>query len=130
MLDLLAENLKSRHITNVQLVLGGVRDPRLPEGVVDLVLLVDAYHEFAEPEAMMSHIRRALKPDGRVVLVEYRKEDPSLPILPLHKMTTEEVRDEIEPLGFQLRQALEFLPTQHILIFSRKETAGQPAASR
>ena len=120
MLDLMAEDLKRRNITNVEMVLGGVRDPRLPEEAVDLALLVDVYHEFSEPEAMMSGIRRSLKPDGRVVLVEYRKEDPTIPILPLHKMSVEEVREEIEPLGFQFQQALEFLPTQHILIFTRK----------
>ena len=119
MLDLLADNLKQRHINNVEMVLGGFKDPHLPEGIVDLALLVDVYHEFSEPEAMVSAIRRALKPTGRLVLVEYRKEDASIPILPLHKMSVEDVRSEIEPLGFQLQQALEFLPTQHILIFSR-----------
>jgi ubiquinone/menaquinone biosynthesis C-methylase UbiE len=119
MLDLMAENLRRRNITNVEMVLGGVRDPRLPEGAVDLVLLVDVYHEFSEPEAMTTNIRRALKPNGRLVLVEYRKEDPTIPILPLHKMSVEEVRSEIEPIGFQFREALEFLPTQHILIFNR-----------
>jgi SAM-dependent methyltransferase len=118
MLDLMAKNLKARNITNVEMVLGGVRDPRLPAGAVDLALLVDVYHEFAEPESMMYHIRRALKPSGRLVLIEYRKEDPAVPILPLHKMTTEEVRSEIEPIGFRFAEALEFLPTQHILIFT------------
>lgn len=121
MLDLMAENLRQRNITNVEMVLGGVLDPRLPEGAVDLALLVDVYHEFSEPEAMTLAIRRSLKPDGRLVLVEYRKEDPTVPILPLHKMSVKEVREEIEPLGFQLRETLEFLPTQHILIFTKKE---------
>ncbi len=121
MLDLMAEELEKRKITNVERVLGGVRDPRLPEGSVDLALLVDVYHEFSEPELMMQGIRRALKPQGRLVLIEYRKEDPSIPILPLHKMSVEEVREEIEPLGFRFVQALEFLPTQHLLIFSRQK---------
>ncbi len=120
MLDLMAKNLKDRNVTNVEMVLGGARDPRLPEGAVDLALLVDVYHEFSEPEAMMTNIRRALKPDGRLVLIEYRKEDPAVPILPLHKMSVEDVRSEIEPVGFQFREALEFLPTQHILVFARK----------
>jgi len=120
MLDRMAEDLKRRNLNNVELVLGGVRDPRLPEGAVDLALLVDVYHEFSEPEEMVSHIRKALKPAGRLVLVEYRKEDPSIPILPLHKMSVDEVRAEIEPQGFELQQALEFLPTQHILIFTKK----------
>lgn len=133
MLDLLAENMKQRHITNVEMVLGGVRDPHLPENAVDLALLVDVYHEFSEPEAMISHIGKALKPNGRLVLVEYRKEDPSIPILPLHKMTVEEVRSEIEPLGFQLQQTMEFLPTQHIIVFTKKPVEGSavaPSASR
>ncbi|HZS49829.1 MAG TPA: class I SAM-dependent methyltransferase [Bryobacterales bacterium] len=129
MLDLLAENLKQRRITNVEMVLGGVRDPHLPENAVDLALLVDVYHEFAEPEAMIHHIRQALKPDGRLVLVEYRKEDPSIPILPLHKMTVEEVRSEIEPLGFQLQKTLEFLPTQHIIIFTKKPLPSEERAA-
>lgn len=120
MLDLMAENLKQRNISNVEMVLGGFRDPRLPEDAVDLALLVDVYHEFSEPEAMMTAVRRSLKSDGRLVLVEYRKEDPSIPILPLHKMSVEEVRAEIEPLGFQLQKVLGFLPTQHILIFTRR----------
>jgi len=120
MLDLMAAELEKRGISNVEMVLGGARDPRLPAGVVDLALLVDVYHEFAEPEVMMAHIRRSLKPDGRLVLIEYRKEDPTIPILPLHKMSTEEVRLEIEPLGFEFHQALEFLPAQHILIFTVK----------
>jgi len=119
MLDLMAEDLKRRNISNVEMVLGGIRDPRLPAGAVDLALLVDVYHEFSEPEAMMLGIRRALKPDGRLVLVEYRKEDPSIPILPLHKMSIEEVRSEIQPLGFEFRELLNFLPTQHILIFTK-----------
>jgi SAM-dependent methyltransferase len=126
MLDLMAEDLKRRNITNVEMILGSVRDPHLPEGAVDLALLVDVYHEFSEPEAMIDHIRRSLKPDGRLVLVEYRKEDPSVPILPLHKMSVEEVRSEIEPMGFQLQQDLEFLPTQHLLIFTKKP-AHKPA---
>ncbi len=119
MLDLMAAELKKRNITNVEMVLGGLRDPRLPPNVIDLALLVDVYHEFSEPETMIGHIRRSLKPQGRLVLVEYRKEDPSIPILPLHKMSVDEVRSEIEPLGFQLQESLEFLPTQHILIFKK-----------
>jgi SAM-dependent methyltransferase len=120
MLDMLAEHLKRRRVANVEMVLGGVRDPRLPEGEVDLALLVDVYHEFQEPEAMVKAIRKALKPDGRMVLIEYRKEDPNIPILPLHKMSIQEIREEIEPLGFRLHQTLGFLPTQHIVIFTKQ----------
>jgi len=85
---------------------------------VDMVLMVDVYHEFADPVSMMTKIRNALKPDGRVVLVEFRKEDPKVPILPLHKMTTQEVRAELEPLGFKFQKVMDFLPWQHIIIFT------------
>ena len=118
MLDMLAANLRERGIENVEAVLSTQEDPRLPEGEVDLVLLVDVYHELAYPANTMSHVRRALKPGGRVVVVEYRKEDPSIPIHPLHKMTVEEVRAEIEPVGFELVEVLEFLPSQHIVVFT------------
>lgn len=118
MIDLLAENLAKRGITNVEPVLAAEDDPKLPEGV-DLVLLVDVYHELQQPERTMEHVRRALAPEGRVVLIEYRKEDPGIPIQPLHKMTAEEVRNELEPMGFRLDEQLDFLPRQHILIFKR-----------
>jgi predicted methyltransferase len=80
--------------------------------------MVDVYHEFSEPAAMMRRIKNCLKPGGRVVLVEFRKEDPVVPIQPLHKMSTQEVRSELEPLGFKFQRSLEFLPWQHILIFT------------
>ena len=117
MLDLLAGNLAERGIDNVELALASDEDPRLPEGQVDLVLLVDVYHELAHPEKTMERVRRSLKPDGRLVLIEYRKEDPSIPINPLHKMSVKEVRAEIEPVGFRFHELLSFLPTQHIIIF-------------
>ena len=117
MLDLLAENLRQRGITNVDAVLASPDDPGLPRGQVDLVLLVDVYHELAQPEKTMEQVRQALKPDGRVVIIEYRKEDPNIPIDPLHKMTVQEVRAEVEPVGYKLVEVLDFLPTQHILIF-------------
>ena len=117
MLDLLVENLRQREITNVDSVLASPDDPGLPRGQVDLVLLVDVYHELAESENTMEHVRQALKRDGRVVIIEYRKEDPSIPINPLHKMTVKEVRAEVEPVGYKLVEVLDFLPTQHILIF-------------
>ena len=117
MLDLLRENLAARSVTNTEIVLGAQDNPRLPVGEVDLALLVDVYHELAEPEETMAHVRRSLKPDGRVVIIEYRKEDPDIPISPLHKMTIAEVRAELEPVGFRLAEVMDFLPTQHILIF-------------
>jgi ubiquinone/menaquinone biosynthesis C-methylase UbiE len=119
MIDLMRKNIEARKLRNVEIVLGTPADPKLPATAVDLVLMVDVYHEFSDPVAMMRQIQRALKPSGRVVLVEFRKEDPNVPIQPLHKMSVQEVRSELEPLGFRFQQALEFLPWQHILIFSK-----------
>jgi len=118
MIQLLRRNIEDRKLRNVDIVLGTPTDPKLPLNSLDLVLMVDVYHEFSEPVTMMKHIYNALKPDGRVVLVEFRKEDPSVPIQPLHKMSTQEVRSELEPLGFRFQRSLEFLPWQHVLIFT------------
>ena len=118
MLDRIAEDLKNHNITNVELVLGGERDPRLPERALDLVLIANAYHEFSEPESILAAVRRSLKPLGRVVVLEYRKEDAYTPLEPLHKMTLQELRSEIEPLGFELDRLLDFLPLQHALVLT------------
>ena len=117
MLRMLEKNIDERKLTNVQIVLGTPTDPKLPEGKLDLILMVDVYHEFSDPVTMMSRIRKALKPDGRVVLVEFRKEDPNVPIQPLHKMSVQDVRSELEPMGFKFQKVLDFLPWQHILFF-------------
>lgn len=119
MLDQLSKNMQERHLANVRPVLGGVDDPKLPESSLDLVLLVDVYHEFSEPEKMLDHIRKSLKPGGRLVLLEYRGEDPRVPIRPEHKMTVKQVRAEIEPEGLKFEQAIEVLPQQHIIVFKR-----------
>ena len=118
MISLLEKNINDRKLKNVQVILGTPSDPKLPANALDLVLMVDVYHEFSEPVIMMKHIRDALKADGRVVLVEFRKEDPAVPIQPLHKMSVQDVRSELEPLGFKFQRSLEFLPWQHVLIFS------------
>ena len=114
---MLRSNIEAQRLTNVEIVLGTPVDPKLPAGSVDLVLMVDVYHEFSEPAVMMENIRKALKPDGRVVLVEFRKEDPTVPILPLHKMSVQQVRSELEQMGFRFDRLIDFLPWQHILIF-------------
>ncbi len=120
MLELLQKNMEERHIPNVMPILGEPDDPKLPPGQMDLVLLVDVYHEFHQPRKMLRHIRESLKADGRMVLLEYRAEDPTVPIQPLHKMTVEQVKSEIEPEGFRLDKVIETLPRQHIIIFKRK----------
>jgi ubiquinone/menaquinone biosynthesis C-methylase UbiE len=118
MIAQLRKNISDRKLRNVDIILGTPTDPRLPDNAIDLVLMVDVYHEFSEPVAMMNHIRSSLKPDGRIVLVEFRKEDPKVPIQPLHKMSVQDVRSELEPLGFKFQRSLEFLPWQHIIFFS------------
>jgi ubiquinone/menaquinone biosynthesis C-methylase UbiE len=117
MLELLKTNRDRERLSNIELVLGTETDPRLSPQSVDLVLMVDVYHEFQYPEEMMAGIRQALKPSGRLVLVEYRGEDPTVPIKPEHKMTVQQVLKEIEPMGFRLKEKLDFLPWQHILTF-------------
>jgi predicted methyltransferase len=119
MLDLLENSRKREGLSNIELVLSTPTDPRLPPTSVDLALLVDVYHEFQRPEEMVAGIRAALKPDGVLVLVEYRGEDPAVPIKPEHKMTVGQVLKEIEPMGFRLQKKLDFLPWQHIFIFEK-----------
>jgi predicted methyltransferase len=119
MLDLLAKNMSIRHLNNVRPVLGTPEDPKLPKNSVDLVLLVDVYHEFSEPEKMLDRIRESLKPNGRIVFLEYRAEDPAVPIRPEHKMTVAQVRAEVEPEGYRFDKTIEVLPEQHIIIFRK-----------
>jgi len=119
MLQQLRQNMAERKLTNYEAVLGAEDDPRLPAAGIDLALLVDVYHEFSQPRKMLQKIRASLKPEGRMVLLEYRKEDPKVPIRPEHKMSVAEVKAEIEPEGFRLERTLETLPRQHILIFRR-----------
>jgi len=119
MLDLLNKNMLERKIANVRPILGTIVDPKLPKDALDLVILVDVYHEFSEPEKMLDRIRESLKPNGRLVLLEYRAEDPKVPIRPEHKMTVKQVREEVQPEGFKFDQSIEILPLQHIIVFRR-----------
>jgi ubiquinone/menaquinone biosynthesis C-methylase UbiE len=123
MLGLLKKNADREKLLNIDLILGTSTDPHLPENSVDLALLVDVYHEFEHPEEMIRGIRNSLKGSGRLVLVEYRGEDPQVPIKPEHKMTVKQVLSEIEPMGFQLKEKLDFLPWQHILIFIKSTSS-------
>jgi ubiquinone/menaquinone biosynthesis C-methylase UbiE len=119
MLDQLAKAMKQRSITNVVGVLGAVEDPHLP-APVDLVLMVDVYHELSHPAEMMAAICSQLKPGGRVVFVEYRGEDPTVPIKPLHKMTVAQLKKEMAPLPLDHVQTMETLPRQHVIIFRKR----------
>lgn len=124
MLQKLRAKSKAEKLSNVETVQGTVSDPKLPPNTMDLVLLVDVYHEFSEPQAMLDKIRESLKPDGRLVLLEYRKEDPAVPIRPEHKMSVAEVKTEVEAQGYKLDQVIEKLPRQHIIIFRKVVKGG------
>jgi len=117
MLQRLADQVARAELRNVTPVLAGEHDARLPPGCCDLVLLVDVYHELADPAAILAGIRRALTPRGRLVLVEYRSEDPAVAIKPEHKMTLPRIRAELTALGFSFVESLEFLPDQRVVIF-------------
>lgn len=120
-LDLLMSNMRKRNVGEiVQPVLGTVDDPKLPKAALDIVLLVDVYHEFDFPFEMARAMIEALKPGGRLVLVEYRGEDPNVPIKPLHKMTEAQVRKEmrVHPVAFE--ENIGVLPRQHILVFRKR----------
>jgi precorrin-6B methylase 2 len=122
MLALLRERMTRERLTHVDLILGTEKDPRLQRDSVDLVLMVDVYHEFAFPFEMMKAIVPALKSQGRVVLVEYRGEDPTVPIKVVHKMTARQVIHEMAAVGLKLKQRVDSLPRHHILVFSRTNT--------
>ena len=120
MLDMIEFLKKENNITNVEPILGTINNPNLPPNSVDLALMVDAYHEFSHPYEMMQGIVKGLKPGGRVVLVEYRKENPFIPIKGLHKMSQQQARKEMQAVGLQWLETKSFLPTQHVMVFEKK----------
>jgi ubiquinone/menaquinone biosynthesis C-methylase UbiE len=123
MLHLLAARLREERVENVEGVLATETDPHLPSRSVDLVLMVDVYHELSKPAEVLRRVKESLRPAeggrraGRLVLVEYRGEDPAVPIKPLHRMTLSQVRAEVEPFGFRSVKVHEFLPHQRVLVF-------------
>jgi SAM-dependent methyltransferase len=121
MISLLRSNAAKVGLNNVTPVLGMEADPKLPANSLDVVVLVDVYHEFSQPQQMLQKIRKALKADGRLVLLEYRKEDPNIPIRAEHKMSVAEVKAEVEPEGYLLDKLVKDLPRQHVLIFRKNE---------
>lgn len=121
MLHLLHLRAEEQKITNIETVLGTVVNPFLPQGALDLVLMVDVYHEFSHPERMLKAIRDSLKPSGRIALVEFRAEDPRVPILPLHKMSKRQIMREFLANGFRLVEQYDELPWQHLMFFERDE---------
>ena len=120
MLDLLTNKLAAEKIFNVKPVLGTETDPKLPPGKLDLILLVDVYHEFDQPFEMTQAMTRALRPGGRLVFVEFRGEDPSVPIKLVHKMTEAQVRKEMSVHPLEWMETIATLPRQHIIVFRKK----------
>lgn len=118
MIEALKKNAAEEKIANIEPVLSKEDDPMLPAGEIDMILMVDVYHEFAKPQVMLQKLRASLKPDGRMILLEFRKEDPNVPIRLEHKMTVDEAKAEIEAEGFKLSKVISTLPRQHILIFT------------
>ena len=119
MLDEVNATAKKKDIKNVEAILGTIEDPNLPKGQVDVALMVDAYHEFDHPREMMLGIVKGLKPGGRVVLVEYRAEDPNVMIKPHHKMTQEQAKKEMAAVGLVYVKTSEELPQQHLMVFEK-----------
>jgi protein-L-isoaspartate O-methyltransferase len=116
MLDLIRGKVERLGLTNVTLVQGRPDDPNLPPATFDLILMVDVYHELAAPQIFVRKLREALKPDGRLVLIEFRLEDPRVPIREVHKMSVSQVRQELGADGFRIEQVIDVLPWQHIIV--------------
>lgn len=119
MLALIEHQKGINKVSNIEGVLGEIDNPNLPPNSIDAALMVDAYHEFSHPFEMINGIYEALKPGGRIFLIEYRGEDPSVPIRPLHKMTEEQVVKEMSVFGLEWTDTLDFLPWQHMMIFTK-----------
>jgi ubiquinone/menaquinone biosynthesis C-methylase UbiE len=116
MLDILRAKVARERLANVEIVQGRGDDPALPAKTFDLILLVDVYHELAEPQVFARKLKGALKADGRLVLIEFRREDPRVPIREEHKMSVEQVREELGADGFRIDRVIDVLPWQHIIV--------------
>lgn len=120
MLDLIERRVRAERLENVETVLGTPEDPALPAQSIDLALMVDVYHELQSPQTFMRRLRETLKPDGRLVLLEFRKEDPLVPIRLEHKMTVDEARRELTADGYAFEKNIDVLPWQHMLVFKAR----------
>jgi len=128
MLEILDQRKKAGNVKNVELILGTEKDPKLGESRIDLIVMVDVYHEFNQPFEMVEAMVRSLKPGGRIAFVEYRMEDPSVPIKTVHKISEKQLRKEMRdhPL-LEHDETIETLPWQHIILFRKKpEPIPQP----
>jgi ubiquinone/menaquinone biosynthesis C-methylase UbiE len=119
MLEIIRKRMKEKKVTNVEPIRGTTTDPKLPDNSVDLILMVDVYHEFSHPWEMTVAVLKALKPDGRLVFVEYRMEDRKVPIKLVHKMTEKQVIKEMAPHPVRHAETLKDLPWQHVIVFRK-----------
>lgn len=122
MLQELSRRCEQNNLKNVDMILGLPHDPKLPEGKLDLILMVDVYHEFSNPIEMLESMRNSLKKDGRIALVEFRGEDPQVPIKPEHKMTKKQILKEYEANAFRLVDQYDRLPWQHLMFLGPDDT--------
>lgn len=120
MIELLNRRVASEGLGNVTTILGGMDDPKLPPKSIDLAIMVDVYHELQQPQVFLQRLKDTFKPGGRLVLVEFRKEDPKVPILEVHKMSVAEVKQELEAEGYVLDRVIDVLPWQHIIVLRMK----------
>jgi ubiquinone/menaquinone biosynthesis C-methylase UbiE len=121
MIEMLHKRSAEKGITNIISIIGEFHDPKLPAASCDMILLVDVYHEFSHPEQMLAGMKKALKPDGVIVMVEFRSEDDSVPIKPEHKMTKAQINKEFTSNGFKLVREFDDLPWQHMMFFGLAE---------
>ena len=127
MLGIVRAKMASKKVTNVEPVLSTIKDIKLPPDSIDCVLIVDAYHEFSHPREMAQSIFNALREKGRLILIEYRMEDPSVPIKLLHKMTQKQAIEEISQVGLVWKKTLDILPQQHFMIFEKPGAEKKPS---
>lgn len=121
MIEMLHQRAEGKGITNIVSIIGEMDDPKLPPASCDMILLVDVYHEFSYPEPMLAGMKKALKPEGVIVMVEFRAEDDSVPIKPEHKMTKAQINKEYLSNGFKLVREFDGLPWQHMMFFGAEK---------
>ena len=116
MIEILERRIKAENLANVSTILGAPDDPQLPPNSIDLAIMVDVYHELQQPQVFLQRLKAAFKPNGRLVLLEFRKEDPKIPILEVHKMSVKEVEQEMQAEGYEIDKVIEGLPWQHLIV--------------
>jgi ubiquinone/menaquinone biosynthesis C-methylase UbiE len=126
MLDIIGKRVRKENIENVVLVHNTEKDPKLPAGKIDMILMVDVYHELSYPYEVTLELVKALKPGGRLVFVEFRLEDKKVPILDVHRMSIKQVMKEMEPHALKHAKTLNHLPWQHVIIFEKVEAKTEP----